>query len=31
MHFIRPHGAFEIERLETPAIIYYKRLPKRKL
>jgi hypothetical protein len=27
-NFIRPHGAFDIERLETPAVIYYKRLPK---
>jgi len=22
-NFIRPHGAFDIERLETPAVIYY--------
>ena len=29
--FIRPHGAFDIERLETPAVIYYKRLPKREV
>ena len=28
-NFIRPHGAFDIERLETPAVIYYKRLPKK--
>jgi len=27
-NFIRPHGAFDIEKLETPAVIYYKRLPK---
>ncbi|MFP3214774.1 MAG: hypothetical protein RXR18_06200 [Nitrososphaeria archaeon] len=30
-NFIRPHGAFGIERLETPAVIYYKRLPKREV
>ena len=30
-NFIRPHGAFDIERLETPAVIYYKRLPKREV
>jgi hypothetical protein len=27
-NFIRHHGAFGIERLETPAVIYYQRLPK---
>ncbi|MFP3261498.1 MAG: hypothetical protein RXP28_01430 [Nitrososphaeria archaeon] len=30
-NFIRPHGAFDIERLETPAVIYYKRLPKKEI
>ena len=30
-NFIRPHGAFDIERLETPAVIYYQRLPKREV
>ena len=30
-NFIRPHGAFDIERLETPAVIYYKRLPKKEV
>ena len=30
-NFIRPHGAFDIEKLETPAVIYYKRLPKREV
>ena len=30
-NFIRPHGAFDIGRLETPAIIYYRRLPKREI
>ena len=30
-NFIRPHGAFDIERLETPAVIYFKRLPKREV
>ena len=29
-NFIRPHGAF-IEKLETPAVIYYKRLPKKEI
>jgi len=27
-NFIRPHGAFDFERLETPAVIFYQRLPK---
>jgi hypothetical protein len=27
-NFIRPHGTFDIERLETPAVIFYQRLPK---
>ena len=30
-NFIRPHGAFDIERLKTPAVIYYKRLPKKEI
>ncbi|MFP3214347.1 MAG: hypothetical protein RXR18_03970 [Nitrososphaeria archaeon] len=30
-NFIRPHGAFEIERLETPAVIFYQRLPKKEV
>ena len=30
-NFIRPHGAFDIERLETPAFIYYQRLPKKEV
>jgi len=30
-NFIMPHGAFDIERLETPAVIYYQRLPKREV
>ncbi|NAY81937.1 MAG: hypothetical protein GU362_03500, partial [Thaumarchaeota archaeon] len=30
-NFIRPHGAFDIERLETPATIFYKRLPKKEI
>ena len=30
-NFIRPHGAFDIERLETPAVIYYQRLPKKEV
>jgi len=30
-NFIRPHGAFDIERLETPAVIFYQRLPKREV
>jgi putative transposase len=30
-NFIRPHGAFDIERLETPAMIFYKRLPKKEI
>jgi len=30
-NFIRPHVAFDIERLETPAVIYYKRLPKKEV
>jgi hypothetical protein len=28
-NFIRPHGAFGIEMLKTPAFIYYQRLPKK--
>jgi hypothetical protein len=28
---IRPHGAFEIERLATPAVIFYQRLPKKEV
>jgi len=30
-NFIRPHRAFDIERLETPAVIYYQRLPKKEV
>ena len=30
-NFIRPHGAFDIERLETPAVIYYQRILKREV
>ena len=30
-NFIRPHGAFEIEKLETPAVIFYQRLPKKEV
>jgi len=30
-NFIRPHGAFDIERLETPAVIFYQRLPKKEI
>ena len=30
-NFIRPHGAFIIKRLETPAMIFYKRLPKKEI
>jgi len=30
-NFIRPHGAFDIERLETPAVIFYQRLPKKEV
>ncbi|MDG6933031.1 MAG: hypothetical protein JRN00_08540 [Nitrososphaerota archaeon] len=30
-NFIRPHGAFDIGKLETPAVIYYQRLPKREI
>jgi hypothetical protein len=30
-NFIRPHEAFGIERLETPAVIFYQRLPKREV
>ena len=30
-NFIRPHGAFDIEKLETQAVIYYKRLPKKEI
>jgi transposase InsO family protein len=30
-NFIRPHGAFDIKRLETPAMIFYKRLPKKEI
>ena len=30
-NFIRPHGAFEIKRLETPAVIFYQRLPKKEV
>ena len=30
-NFIRPHGAFDIEKLETPAVIFYQRLPKKEV
>ncbi|MFP3224674.1 MAG: hypothetical protein RXR30_02580 [Nitrososphaeria archaeon] len=30
-NFIRPHGAFEIKRLETPAVIFYQKLPKKEV
>jgi len=30
-NFIRPHGAFDIKRLETPAMIFYKGLPKKEI
>jgi len=30
-NFIRPHGAFDIESLETPAVIFYQRIPKRRV
>ena len=30
-NFIRPHGAFDVERLETPAVIFYQRLPKKEV
>ncbi|MFP3224415.1 MAG: hypothetical protein RXR30_01195 [Nitrososphaeria archaeon] len=30
-NFIRPLEAFDIERFETPTIIYYKRLKRRSL
>jgi len=30
-NFIRPHGAFNIERLETPAVIFYQRLLKKEV
>ncbi|MFP3417478.1 MAG: hypothetical protein RXO71_04245 [Nitrososphaeria archaeon] len=30
-NFIRPHGALDIERLETPAVIFYQRLPKKEV
>ena len=30
-NFIRPHGAFNIERLETPAVIFYQRILKREV
>jgi len=30
-NFIKPHGAFDIVRLETPAVIYYQRLPKKEV
>jgi len=30
-NFIRSHGAFDIEKLETPAVIYYERLPKKEI
>jgi len=30
-NFIRPHGAFKIERLETPAVIFYQRLLKKEI
>jgi len=30
-NFIRPHGAFDIEKLETPAVIFYQRLPKNEI
>ncbi|MGC8970372.1 MAG: integrase core domain-containing protein, partial [Conexivisphaera sp.] len=28
-NYVRPHGAFEVGRLETPGIIYYRRLPEK--
>jgi len=30
-NFIRPHRAFDIEKLETPAVIFYQRLPKNEI
>jgi hypothetical protein len=30
-NFIRPHGAFDIESLETPAVIFYQKLSKRRV
>jgi hypothetical protein len=30
-NFIRPHGTFDIKKLETPAVIYYKRFPKKEI
>ena len=30
-NFIRPSGAFDIERLEMPAVIFYQRLPKKEV
>ena len=30
-NFISSRGAFVIKRLQTPAVIYYKRLPKREV
>jgi len=30
-NFIRPHGAFGIKKLETPAVIFYQRLPKKEV
>jgi len=30
-NFIRPHGAFDIEKLETAAVIFYQRLPKNEI
>jgi len=30
-NLIRPPGAFDVERLETPAMIFYKGLPKKEI
>jgi len=27
----RPHGAFDLAKLETPEVIYYQRLPKKEV
>jgi len=28
-NYVRPHGAFEVGKLETPGIMYYRRLPEK--
>ena len=30
-NFIRPHKAFDIEKLKTPAVIFYQSLPKKEV